>query len=70
MEAGDYMASAKILADMSIVTNTKKVLKTEEIYCLKKALEEQITLQNQVQTQQVEPESLNFILEGEAVVYN
>jgi hypothetical protein len=46
MEAGDYMASAKILADMSIVTNTKKVLKTEEIYCLKKALEEQITLQN------------------------
>lgn len=64
------MASAKILADMSIVTNTKKVLKTEEIYCLKKALEEQITLQNQVQTQQVEPESLNFILEGEAVVYN
>ena len=70
MEAGHFIECAKLLADPSLVTNTSKVLGTDEIITIKRALEDQIRLRKQVQTHQTEPESLNFILEGEAVVYN
>ena len=70
MESGNFMSVAKVLADPTLITNQTRKLSPDEVITLMTALEDQIKLRREVQTHQTEPESLNFILEGEAVVYN